>query len=310
MSERIVYINGKFVPESAAKISIFDRGFQYGDAVFDTARTFGHRPYKLKEHLERLYRSLQYVRIDPGLSMAEMERLTLEVLAKNLPFLEPHDDYWVTQQISRGTSMQGPAQVIIYCIPLPFASYAKYYKTGVHLVIPSTRRTPPQCLDGKAKSTSRLNLVLADLEAKQVDPEAFALLLDLEGNIAEGTGYNVFMVKRGKLFTPVERGILAGVSRETVFELAEELRIPLVETDLQPYDLYTADEVFITGTSRCLAPASRLNGVRIGGEIPGEISQLLLKTWSNKVGVDIVEQALSHLPEAERAKLAPPPLPH
>lgn len=304
MSEPIVYVNGHLVPASQATVSVFDRGFRMGDGVFDTARTFGHRPYKLPEHLERLYRSLHYIQVDPGMSMEDMEARTLQVVEHNVAFLQPHDDVWITQVVSRGPlRTSGAPTVVILTEPLPFATFARYHKVGISLVTPGIRHTPAQSVEPRAKTVSRMNLVLAEMEAQQRDAEAWALLLDLNGNITEYTSGNFFMVRKGGLWTPFERNALGGIARETVFELAADLGIPCREADLTPYDVYNADEAFITSTSKCILPVGRLNGIRVGKHVPGPLTQRLLETWSARVEVDIVEQALSHLTPIERQAL-------
>jgi branched-chain amino acid aminotransferase len=304
MREPIVYVNGNFVAASQATISVFDRGFRLGDAVFDTSRTFRHRPYKLREHLERLQRSLHVTRLDLDMSLAELEALTLQVVEKNVPLLAEHDDVWIHQVVSRGAlRVSGSPTLVIMTEPLPFASFARYYKLGVPLITPSVRHTPPQCVEPRIKTVSRLNLVLADLEARQADPDAYALLLDLEGNITEYTSGNFFIVRQGRLLTPCERSSLGGIARETVLELAEELGIPTREADITPYDACNADEAFITSTSKSILPVCQLNGIRIGTRVPGPITKRLLDYWSSRVEVDIVEQALCHLPPAERQEL-------
>ena len=304
MSEPIVYVNGQLVPASQATVSVFDRGFRMGDGVFDTARTFRHRPYKLREHLERLYRSLHYIRVQPGLSIAELEARTLEVVEHNVRLLHPHDDVWITQVISRGPLRStGAPTVVIVTEPLPFASFARYHKIGVPLVTPAIRHTPPQSVEPRAKTVSRMNLVLAELEVQQHDPEAWALLLDLEGNVTEYSSGNFFLVRQGRLITPFERKALGGISREVVIQLAEELGIPCREADITPYDVYNAEEAFLTSTSKCILPVGSLNGLQIGQHIPGPVTRRLLDTWSARVELDIVEQALSHLSSVERQAL-------
>lgn len=304
MSEPIVYVNGNFVAASQATISVFDRGFRLGDAVFDTSRTFRHRPYKLREHLERLQRSMHFTRLDLGMSLAELEAITLQVVEKNIPLLAEHDDVWIHQVVSRGAlRVSGAPTLVIMTEPLPFASFARYYKLGVSLITPSVRHTPPQCVEPRIKTVSRLNLVLADLEARQADPDAYALLLDLEGNITEYTSGNFFIVRQGRLLTPFERSSLGGIARETVLEFAEELGIPTREADITPYDACNADEAFITSTSKSILPVRQLNGIRIGTRVPGPITKRLLDYWSSRVEVDIVEQALDHLQPAERQEL-------
>jgi branched-chain amino acid aminotransferase len=305
MSEPIVYLNGDFVPASQATVSVFDRGFRLGDAVFDTARTFRHRPYKLREHLERLYRSLHCIRLDLGMSLEELERITLRVVEQNVPLLAANDDVWIHQVVSRGrlrTTSQ--PTLVVMTEPLPFASFARYHQRGLSMITPSVRHTPPQCVEPRLKTVSRMNLVLAELEAQQADPEAYALLLDLEGNITEYTSGNFFVVRHGRLLTPFERTSLGGIARETVLEFAAELGIPTQEADITPYDACNGDEAFITSTSKCILPVAQLNGIRIGDAVPGPITRRLLEHWSARVEVDIVEQALSHLSEAERQELA------
>lgn len=304
MSEPVVYINGRLVPASQAGIPVWDRGIRRGDAVFDTTRTFRHRPYKLRAHLERLYRSLNYVSIDPGMTIEEMEANSLRVVAHNVPFLKPHDDTWITQIISRGALRNpGAPTVVILTEPVLFAGFARYHKLGVPLITPVVRHTPSQSVDARIKTTSRMNLVLAELEAQQRDPEALALLLDLEGNITEYTSGNFFIVRKGELVTPFEHHVLGGISREVVMELAADLGIPCREAAMTPYDVYNADEAFITSTSKCMLPVRSLNGIAIGHQIPGPVTKRLLDAWSASVEMDIVEQALGHLSPDERQAL-------
>ena len=177
-SERIAYHNGRFVPEREVLVPFRDRGFKYGDAVFDTTRTFGHRIFRLQEHLDRLYRSLRYLRIDPGIGLPELKRITEEVLHRNLPLLEPDDDYWVTQRVSRGldpgdraTFGQSGPTVIVECLPLPLRERATLYRDGIRVVVPSVRRAAPDSLSARTKTNNYLNVVMGDLEAKARDPE-------------------------------------------------------------------------------------------------------------------------------------------
>ena len=154
-----------------------------------------------------------------------------------------------------------------------------------------TRSHSPDALDPKVKHHSRMNFTLAELEAEDVEPGAYPLLTDTDGNITEGIGYNVFLVTDGVIRTPGDRSLLQGVSRAMVFDLARQLEISLVEEDLQPYDLYTADEAFLTSTSPCVLPITRADKRQLGDGRPGPISQQLLAAWSEAVGMDIVDQA-------------------
>ncbi len=297
--ERVAYINGEIVPESEAKVSIRDRGFVYGDAVFDTTRTFGGVIFKLSEHLDRFYNSLKYMRLDPGMTKDEMAALTMKVLEVNLPLLEENGDYWVTQRVSRGVRQPDGAMkptVIIECTPLPFRERARYYRDGLQVVVPSVRRTPPESMSPRAKVHQYINLVLAEMEVKSQNPDAWPIVLDTNGNLAEGPGSNIFIVKNGVVITPREQYVLAGISRQTAIDLAHELGIEAREADMDLYDAYTADEAFVTSTSFCICPVSSINGNPVGdGGVPGPITDRLTKAYSGLVGIDVAGQYLARL---------------
>ena len=302
-TERVAYFNGKIVPEREVLIPFRDRGFKYGDAVFDTTRTFGHRVFKVREHVERLYRSLRYLRIDPGLTPEETIRITEEVLAQNLSLLAPDDDYWVTQRVSRGLDPSGVAiwgregaTVIVECAPLPLRERAALFRDGIRVVTPSVRRAPPEALSPRVKTHNYLNLIAGDLEVRARDPQAWAVLLDTRGNLAEGLGSNIFLVREGRLETPREQAVLAGISRDTAIDRARELGIAVVEKDLDLYDAYTADEAFLTSTSLCICPVQRVNGAPIGGgAVPGPITRQLTESYARYVDFDFVGQYLKRL---------------
>lgn len=301
MPERVCYFNGQMVPETQAVVPVMDRGFLYGDAVYDIARSFGHRPFAVREHLERLYRSARYLRIDPGMPIEKMERITLDVFERNRPLLGEHEDYTLVQRIARGPCAEdnpltaGPPTVVVMTPPVKFRSFARAYQEGIHVVTPSVRRTPPVCIDSRAKIQNKANHILADIEAKQVDPRAYSLMLDLNGHIAENSAANFFMVKGGVLITPTDLNALSGITRGHLIRLAREAGIPVEEANLTLYDAYNADEAFLTTTSPVILPIARINGLSVPGPLPGPITALLLRAWSSMVGVDIVKQALSHL---------------
>ncbi len=302
-NERIAYHNGEYVPESQVLVPFRDRSWIFGDGAFDMARTFNGRVFKLEEHIERLYRSLKVLRIDPGLSPAAMTDISREVLARNLHLLGPDDDYWLGQRISRGINRvdgdhwdhYGPT-VIVECMPLPFKARARLYRDGIDVVVPSVRRTAPDALTPRAKTHNYLNLITADLEVHARDPEAWAVLLDVNGNLCEGLGANIFTVKDGRILTPLERYVLPGVSRATAIELAEQEGIPCGEADIDLYDAYVADEIFITSTSFCICPVRSVNGNRIGdGRVPGPITKRLQDAFAGLVDCDFVAQFLRRL---------------
>ena len=297
---RVAWFNGSFMPEEDVRLSIEDRAFKYGDMVFDVCRTFVGRPFKLDRHVERLFDSLKYARIDPGLSESEFVELSLEVLERNASLLGPNDDYWLRQYVSRGLDAlshqaldAGPPTVLIRCEPLDFRPMARGYRDGVKLATPSVRKAHAECGDPKAKHSNYMNLIIGDLET----PVGYlSLLLDVDGYVAEGFGWNFFMVKHGVLRTPPLGSILPGISRETVIELCAEERIPFSDAPITLHDIYTAEEAFLTSTSFSILPATSLNDVPIGdGKIPGPITGRLLKAWFDLVGLDFVSQALTRL---------------
>src|SRR6202158_5761769 len=195
---------GRTAPEREVVLPFRARGFKYGDAAFDMTRTFHGRPFRLQEHVERLYRSLRYLRIDPGLGPAEMVAVSEEVLERNRHFLTPDTDYWLGQRVSRGVDAVGDEgwdhtgpNVIVECVPLPLKARARLFRDGIDIVVPPTRRVAPEALSPRAKTHNYLNLIIADLEAKANDKEAWSVLLDTEGHLAEGIGSNIFVVQGG-----------------------------------------------------------------------------------------------------------------
>ena len=298
MADYTTYFNGEWTPFSQVKIDPLDRGFTVGDVIFDVARTFNGKSFRMDEHVDRLYRSLKYVRMDPGVSPEEMLEISDEVVRRNEHLRAEVGDFTITQFVTRGpgrsTRSAGPSSVCVKVAAIDFGRFGRYFKEGAHGVIPRTRSYPPDSLDPKVKNYSRMNFNLADLEAGDVDPDSWPILLDTEGNLAEGTGYNVFLVSGGAIRSPGDRNILQGVSRGMVFDLGRQLSNPVVEEDLQPYDLYTADEAFFSSTSPCVLPVTRVDKRQIGDGTPGPITRQLLAAWSEAVGMDIVDQALQY----------------
>jgi branched-chain amino acid aminotransferase len=303
MADYIAYFNGQWMPASQVQIDPMDRGFLVGDAVFDVFRSFNGKSFRLKEHVDRLYRSLSYVRIDPGLSAEEMTELSEEIIRRNEHLRAEVGDFAVWQFITRGRGRwahsAGPPAVGIFIRSLGLGRFTHLYEQGAHGVIVRIRSFPSDSLDPKCKNFSRMNFNLAELEAGDVDKSGWPILLDTRGNIAEGVGYNVFMVTDGVIRTPGDRSVLQGVSRGMVFDLAKGLGIPCLEEDLQPYDLYTADEAFLTSTSPCVLPVTRVDRRPIGRGVPGPIVKRLLAAWGKEVGVDIVEQARTFGPKEQ-----------
>ena len=302
--ERVAYFNGEIVPESEVKVPFRDRGFKYGDAVFDMTRTFGHKIFKLETHVNRFYNSLRYVDIDPGMPETDMVSKTLEVLDANLHLLGSDDDFWVGQRISRGVDLvggdmwetAGGPNVIIECTPLPLKPRARLYRDGIDVLIPSVRRVPPEAVSPRAKSHNYLNLILADMEAKSQDPESWAILLDTRGFLTEGIGSNIFTIKDGVIYTPQEQYVLGGISRETAIEMAEKIDVPVVTKDIDLFDAMTADEIFLTSTSLCICGVRSFQGRKIGdGLAAGPITKALMDAYVDFVDFDWGAQYLTRL---------------
>ena len=300
MTEPLVYLNGGLVPASQAHLAIYDAGIVLGATVTEMTRTFRHEPFRLADHLARLLRALKYVRLDIGLSLDELAARSRELLAHNLQAIDPRDDLglihfvtageYATYAGSAGGAARTTPTVCMHTFPLPWELWAQRVRQGIHLVTPSIRHVPPQCFDPKMKYRSRMHYFLADQEARLVDPEASALLLDLDGNLTETSGANFLLVERGAIVSPTLRNILPGISRATVVELAAELGIPFVERDLQVYSAINADEAFATSTPYCLLPVTKVNGIAIGSGEPGPMFRALQAAWSKRVGVEIEKQ--------------------
>ena len=297
-SKYVAYMNGEWIPSSELKVDVRDRGFRVGDTVFDVTRTFNGKSYKMKEHVDRLYRSLKYVRIDAGMSAEEMVELSEDAIQRNIHMLDEVGDFIIWQAVTRGMERPGGGgdpTVIVEVAPNPWEWFARFYQEGAVGVIPKIRAYSSDSVDPKIKHHSRMNFNLAEVEAKDVHPDAWPIMTDARGNLTEGVGYNVFMVTDGVIRTPGDSSILQGVSRGAVFEFAEQLGLPLVEEELQPYDLYTSDEAFVASTPFCVLPVTTVDNRAIGDGKPGPVVQQLLAAWGEKVGVDIVDQAEQYL---------------
>jgi branched-chain amino acid aminotransferase len=299
---RVVYFNGTLVPETEAKISIYDSALMFGDMVFEMTRSFNKAQFKLREHIDRLYAGVKILRIPLSMTPGEMERACQQTIEANDHLFAADDEHRLMIDVSRGLLgiyqgieglHKGP-NVIIADFPLRWtvAGMGQLFDTGINAVITSQRAVPASLLDPKIKNRSRIFYLMANIEASQVKGENnWALLLDPDGFVAEGTGDNFFIVKDGAVITPEGRNILRGVSRGYVLqELCAQLGIPAVETNIEPYDVYTADEAFMTGTPFCMLPVTALNGEPIGAGTVGGVFTRLLEQWGRNTGVDIQAQ--------------------
>jgi len=300
-SGRVVYMNGVFVPEKDAKISIFDSALMFGDMVFEMTRSFNKKQFKLREHLERLYVGIEILRIPIGMTIDELESACYETIKRNEEVFNSNDEHRLMINVSRGPlGLYAPVfdgklepTIVIADFPLKWtvAAMAPLFDSGIDAVIPSQRAIPAYLMDPKIKNRSRLFYQMANIEVSQMKGKNnWALLLDPDGYITEGTGDNFFIVKNGEILTPEGRNILRGVSRDYIFEIAKELGIPCKECNIEAYDVHTADEAFMTGTPFCILPTVSLQGLKIGTGKMGEITSSLLDRWSKNVGLDIKKQ--------------------
>ncbi len=305
MSHRVVYFNGSFVRESDARLSIYDSALVMGDMAYEVTRTCRHRPLKLREHVDRLYRTLDALKIDPGLSRAEMASVSQETLDRNLPAAAADVDWNIIQNVSRGPAgafldaflpEERRPTVLVSCFPLEqkLAALASAYEQGVDLIVPRQKSLPQELLDPGLKTRSRLHYQLANQQATAHSPAAWAVLLDPEGNLTEGTSGNVFLVSGGVLHTPQSRNVLPGITRTMILELAGRLDIPAAESNLTPADARTADEMFITSTSIGAIHARSFSGKVLGDGKLGPVTAKLRQALFDEIGLDIVAQARTY----------------
>lgn len=283
----IVYFDGAYVPAEEAKVSIFDHGLLYGDGIFEGIRAYHGRVFKLREHLERLYAGVQAIMLSLPLTKEEMQEVVLETLRRN-----NLTDAYIRLVVTRGPGDLGldPQKCprpLVFCIAAAIELYPKeLYEKGLELRTVSTRRNLPEALNPKIKSLNYLNNILAKIEANLMGvPEG--LMLSQEGYVAEATGDNIFIVQKGVLITPPSHlGVLEGITRNAVMELAVAQGIPAKEGLFTRYDVYTAEECFLTGTAAEIIPVTEVDGRIIGNGLPGKITRLLMHDFHELTKVD------------------------
>lgn len=297
VNEPLVYLNGQFLPADEAKLEIFDLAVVQGATVSEMTRTFGQKLFRLEDHLQRLFDSLRAVCFEIGLTIDELAGISRELVGHNATIAGEATELALVHFVSAGEhamyagrqARPGPT-ICAHTFPLNFEIWAKKFREGVHVVTPHVRQVPPACVDPRIKCRSRMHYYLADREARAVDPEAVALLLDLDGHVTETNGANFLIAERGGLVTPPFDKTLAGVSRAVVSELAGRLGIGFAERNLTVDDVLRADEAMLSGTPYCLLPVTRIDGQTIGGGGPREIFQDLIAAWGREVDTDIARQ--------------------
>ena len=297
MDEPQAYLNGRFLPASAAAIPVTDAGFVLGATVAEQVRTFAGKLFRLDDHLARLDGSLRLVGVDPGIRREDLAGIARELVARNYPLLAPGDDLGLSIFVTPGpyaaySSEPAEPTVCLHTYLLPFRLWADKYRTGQALVTTDVEQVSPKSWPPSLKCRSRMHYYLADQKAATVEPGARALLLDRDGWVVEASTANL-MIFTGNdgLLTPPRGKVLEGISLREVDELAGKLGIPTGQRDLTPSDVASAGEALLTSTPMCLLPVTRLDGRPIGDGRPGEIFGRLLAAWNEAVGIDIAAQA-------------------
>jgi branched-chain amino acid aminotransferase len=288
-----IYIDGQFYSKDEAKVSVFDHGFLYGDGIFEGIRAYNGRVWKLDEHLKRLYDSAKAIMLEIPLTVKEMEEVVLETLRRS----GLTKDSYIRLVISRGKGDLGldprkcPKPSVI-CIADSIKLYPEeVYTEGMKVISVSTRRNPVDTLSPQVKTLNYMTGIMAKITANLHGyPEV--IMLNKEGYVTEGTGDNIFIVKNGKIITPpAYLGILPGITRNAVIEMAKELGLPVEEGVFTLIDVYGADECFLTGTAAEVIPVVMADGRSIGDGKPGEITWKLIRRFrelTQTVGTPIV----------------------
>ncbi len=282
-----IYLDGKFVDPADAKISVFDHGLLYGDGVFEGIRLYGGNIFRLEEHLERLEYSAKAIMLKLPHTRKEFSDITCETCRQN-----GLTDAYIRLVVTRGIGDLGLAP---WSCPTPstFVIASKislypqeYYDNGLAIVTVPTRRINPAALPPTVKSLNYLNNILGKIEAQQFGALE-AIMLNDQGYVSECTADNIFIVHKGEIITPSSsQGALKGITRDTIFDIALELNVPIRDANMTRYDVWCADECFLTGSGAEVIPAVKLDGREIGTGKPGPISQQILASFRRRVLVE------------------------
>lgn len=282
-----VYLDGAFVDEAEAKVSVFDHGLLYGDGVFEGIRLYGGNLFRLEEHLERLEYSAKAIMLSIPLNREQLSAATCETCRQN-----GLTDAYIRLVVTRGVGDLGLAPWLcpkpsVFIIASKIALYPpEYYEKGLAIVTVPTRRINPAALPSTIKSLNYMNNILGKIEAKQFGALE-AIMLNDQGYVAECTADNVFIVHKGEILTPAaSQGALKGVTRSTVIDIARDLNVPVRECDMTRYDVWCADECFLTGSGAEVIPVIRLDGREIGTGKPGPVTRRVLETFRQRVLIE------------------------
>jgi len=297
MTEPIAYLNGQYVPISQAALSVFDLGVVAGAAVTEMVRTFQHVPFRLTDHLNRLEHGLSALGITSPISRPDLEAICQRVVSENCRLIPSDHELGLIVFVTTGQNLtylgrNGLARTPSLCVhtfPLPFELWADQYTSGIHLIASTVRGIPEDVISPEIKHRNRLHWQLADKQVKQTDPTAMAVLLDHEGFLTETATGNICVVEGSTILTP-EHGILHGISRRVVAELATSIGLTLAYTRMGPEELSQSKEAFLTSTPHCLLPITKFNGQPVGTGQPGPVYERIITAWGDLVHVNIRAQ--------------------
>lgn len=282
-----IYLDGELVDRADAKISVFDHGLLYGDGIFEGIRMYDGNVFRLEEHLERLEYSAKALLLKIPLSRAEMSKAVCDTCRAN-----GLTDAYIRLVVTRGVGDLGLSPWLcpkpsVFIIADKIALYpAEYYTKGLEIVTVPTRRMNPAALSAAIKSLNYLNNIMAKMEARQAGALE-AIMLNDQGYVAECTGDNVFIVHKGRIYTPsAQQGALKGITRDAIFDIARDLGVPIEEHDLTRYDVWNADECFLTGTGAEVIPVVKLDGREVGDGRPGPVFGKVLEEFRRRVRIE------------------------
>lgn len=314
LSGRTCWWNGKMIPEHEARLSIYDSSLMWGSCVFTMTRSFNKKHFRINQHINRLYNNARYIGIDIPYTKEQLLEVIEKVTKENEKLFREDDEHRLMINVTpgllsiyenSGVDIEPGCNVIIADYPLRWTVQAlgHLFDEGINAVVPAQRAIPARLLDPKVKNRSRLHYLKANQEVSRMKGKNnWGLLLDEDGFVTEGIGSNFFIVKDGVIFTPEGRNVLRGISRQTVVGLANSMVMRqehgnmttdikyIQETNIEPYDIFEADEAFMTATPFCMLPVTHFEGKPIGTGTPGPIYQQILSAWSELVQVDIKKQ--------------------
>ncbi len=290
MGKPMFYINGEFVDENNALISVMDHGFLYGDGVFDALRVHNGRLFQLDAHMNRLYDSARIIDLPVPLDKEEFKKIVMETVRRS-----GYQDCYVRPQVTRGIGSLGhdpgtckESSIIVYVTPTPVLKKER----SIRVIISSYRRPPAFILPPESKTTHYVNNILAKMEARKRGADD-AILLDIRGFVSEGCAWNIFLVKNNRVATSsISSSILRGITRDGVIHLLKEMNIPVEERDITVSELFTADEIFGTGTGSGISPVIEINGRKVGDGRSGSITNEIENKFNefiNETGVSVYE---------------------